>query len=103
MHETEAYTEAIPGQTFKIEVVAVGQRFGVVPAVVRVETEVTEIEHLQHLHDIGKECTPLKFTIHSSNKNMPLRVDRQDPSQEIPNRTVLAELHGSIQAFDYLE
>ena len=51
-NETEAHIEVIPGQIFEIEVVAVGQRFGVVPASVRVETDRNNvIEQLQKLQD----------------------------------------------------
>ena len=95
-HKTEAYIETIPGQTFEIEIVAVGQRFGVVPATVRIETDFNNIiNHLQQLQETEKECTPLKLTVCSSNKNetLQLRVDKQDTLQQISNRTaVLAEL-----------
>lgn len=36
-YKTESYIKVFPGQTFEIEVVAVGQRFGMVPASVRAE------------------------------------------------------------------
>ena len=90
-YETETHIQVFPGQTFEIDVVAVGQRFGVVPATVRAETGSNVIDRLQKLQDTEKECTNLKYTIRSSNTNetMLLKVDRQDIPQ---NETVTTEL-----------
>ena len=90
-YETETHIQVFPGQTFEIDVVAVGQRFGIVPATVRAETGSNLIDSIQKLQDTEKECTNLKYTIRSSNINetMVLRVDRQDIPQ---NETVTTEL-----------
>ena len=69
-YESSKTTTLFPGQTFEIEVVAVGQRFGVVPAIVRAEVENRQysvIDGLQKLQDVGKQCTRLQYTIHSPN------------------------------------
>ena len=86
-YETEAHIEAFPGQTFEIAVVAVGQRFGVIPASVRAETGINVIEQLQKLQDTEGHCTKLKFTVRSSNRNetMQLRIDGQTVPQWINN------------------
>ena len=49
-YETETHIKVFPGQIFEIEVVAVGQMFGVVPASVRAETlQSNVIDQLQKL------------------------------------------------------
>jgi predicted outer membrane repeat protein len=77
-HETEIHINIFPGQSFEIEVVAVGQRFGMTPASVRAETSTDNvIDQLQKLQDTENHCTALKFTVKSSNRNetMLLNVD----------------------------
>ena len=66
-HKAEAYIAVFPGQTFEIEAVAVGQRFGMIPASVRAQTNV--IDHLQKIQGTENQCTKLKFTVRSSNRN----------------------------------
>ena len=90
-YETETHIQVFPGQTFELEVIAVGQRFGIVPTTVRAEMGSNLIDSIQKLQDTDKECTNLKYTIRSSNINetMVLRVDRQDIPQ---NETVTNEL-----------
>ena len=48
-YKTEAHIKVFPGQTFEIEVVAVGQRFGMIPAFVRAEAGINIISQLQAL------------------------------------------------------
>ena len=75
--KAEAHIAVIPGQTFEFEAVAVGQRFGMIPASVRAESDV--IDQLQKLQDTENQCTKLKFTVRSSNGNetMLLSIDKQ--------------------------
>ena len=75
---TEAHFEVFPGQTFEIDAVAVGQRFGVVPSTVRAETDSDIIDNLQKIQDTEMECTTLKYTVRSANKTetMILRIDK---------------------------
>ena len=93
-YEAEARIEAFPGQTFEIDVVAVGQRFGVIPASVRAETGINVIDQLQKLQDTEDHCTKLKFTVRSSNRNetMQLSIDGQTVPQWINNETIPNEL-----------
>ena len=92
--KTEGHIEVFPGQTFEIEVVAVGQRFGMISASVRAEIAGNNvIDQLQKLQDTENHCTNLKYTIRSSNRNetMLLSVDGQtrpkwiNESISIPN------------------
>ena len=68
-YKVEAHIEVFPGQIFEIEAVAVGQRFGMIPASIRAETGSNVIDQLQKLQDTDNQCTKLKFTVHSSNRN----------------------------------
>ena len=67
--ESETQIEIFPGQTFQVEIVAVGQRFGVVPASIRAETGINVIDHLQKLQDVEDHCTKIEFTVRSSSRN----------------------------------
>ena len=79
-YKTEAHIALFPGQTFEIETVAVGQRFGMIPASIRAETARNNvIDQIQKVQDTENHCTKLKFTVQSSNKNetIALSVDGQ--------------------------
>ena len=58
-----------PGQSFQIQVVAVGQRFGIVPSTVfaAYENSSTEIDEIQRVQHVGKICTTLNYTVKSPN------------------------------------
>ena len=60
-----------PGQTFRIESVAVGQRMGVVPSTVIAEFSDNEgsFHDEQTIQIVNRKCTPLSFTIYSGEKN----------------------------------
>ena len=56
--KTEGHIEVFPGQTFEIEAVAVGQRYGMIPASIRAKTaEKNVIDQLQKLQDTEGQCT----------------------------------------------
>ena len=81
---TSVNIETIPGRSFEIEAVAVGQRFGVVPAIVKAEFQNRDgsgkiINELQRSQDVGTYCTILTYTVHSCNNNetMQLVIDKQ--------------------------
>ena len=85
-YQTEAHIALFPGQTFEIEVVAVGQRFGIIPASIRAETARNNvIDQLQNVQDTTNHCTKLQFTLQSSNKNetIELSIDGQTMPQWI--------------------
>ena len=93
-HRNETQIEVFPGQTFDIELVAVGQRFGVVPATVRAESEFDTVDHLYEIQDTQNHCTKLNFTVRSSRRNetLGLSVDNWDLIEGIQNEG-LAEFH----------
>ena len=60
------------GQTFNIQAVAVGQRFGTVPSTVtaRFINDSTNISELQHVQNVGQRCTSLNYTVQSPKFNV---------------------------------
>ena len=89
-HRNETQIEVFPGQTFEIEVVAVGQRFGVVPATIRAESEFSLVDQLQELQRTENHCTKLPFTVSSSrvNETLRLNLNRQGLIERIPNENL---------------
>ena len=58
-----------PGESFHIQAVAVGQRFGVVPSpiIAQLVNSSVMIDDLEQLQNAGRECTTLNYTIRSPN------------------------------------
>ena len=81
-YRNETQIEVFPGQTFEIEVVAVGQRFGVVPATVRV-SKIDIVDPLQRLQEIENHCTKLHFTVRSSRRNETLLLIVDRPNENL--------------------
>ena len=87
---TRLEIETTPGKTFVIEVVAVGQRFGVVPDIVKAEFPNQNgneniITELQQLQNVGIYCRNLSYTVRSRNKNETMRltlIDKQVPKTD---------------------
>lgn len=65
---TEYQTEVFPGEPFEIEAVAVGQRMGIVPSIVRASFTDGEgrLGNGEDVQSVGKQCTTLKFTAYTS-------------------------------------
>ena len=62
----------IPGQPFKIDIVAVGQWNGVVPANIQVkfkETSTTKVKANEYIQSSGRNCTKLIYTMTSIKQN----------------------------------
>ena len=79
-NQTDYHIKPFPGQTFQIEVVAVGQRMGIVPAVVTAEFSDGEgrLGDGQAIQGAGRKCTALNFTIFSINKSKTLNFKVRD-------------------------
>ena len=63
------FTRAFPGQTFPVSAVAVGQRMGRVPAVIRADIDDTtnaNIGDLEISQVAGKACSLLRYTVFST-------------------------------------
>ena len=69
-----------PGESFKIEAVAVGQRMGVVPSIVIAEFGDNEgnLGEGQNVQRVGKLCTSLQFTVYSAKETKTLNIRAQD-------------------------
>ena len=60
----DIWEELSPGEQLQISAIAVGQRFGVTPAIVRAKTESgLKVNDLELLQNIQTVCTPLVYTI----------------------------------------
>ena len=64
--------DIFPGQTFQVEAVAVGQRYGIVPSIVTAELleshSDSHLEQGQDVQSVGRECTKLYYTMYSNKK-----------------------------------
>ena len=72
-----------PGQTFRIQAVAVGQRFGTVPSIVQAEIACADgntsaVGELEYFQGVNKVCTDLRYTVKSANsrERILLKVDK---------------------------
>ena len=82
------HNSTFPGGTYRISVVVVGQRDGVVPGIVHasLSSDYLSSSHslgdLQTSQSVGRSCTMMKYTIFSSNniENISLTVDQPAPS-----------------------
>jgi predicted outer membrane repeat protein len=79
-NHTDYPIKAYSGQMFQIEVVAVGQRMGIVPSVVTAEFSDGEgrLGEGQSIQGAGRECTALKFAIFSIKKSKTLNLKVRD-------------------------
>ena len=79
-NQTDYPIKAFPGQTFQLKVVAVGQRMGIVPAVVTAEFSNSKgrLGEGQAIQGAGRECTALNFSIFSINKLETLNLKVRD-------------------------
>ena len=69
--------EVIPGETFSIEIVAVGQRYGVVPSRVSANylgQTTAELRKLQYTQNVGNQCTNLEYTVQSNGRMETLKL-----------------------------
>ena len=78
----ELNAELFPGQMFTAEIVVVGQRLGVIPAIVRAVVRSRNYDIVDDLHKLQegqKKCSTHEFTIQSPNKKerMLLTVDKR--------------------------
>ena len=78
----ELNAELFPGQMFTVEIVVVGQRLGVIPAIVRAVVGSRNYDIVDDLHKLQegqKKCSTHEFTIQSPNKKerMLLTVDKR--------------------------
>jgi predicted outer membrane repeat protein len=92
VHEiTEYHAELYPGQTLHIEAVAIGQRLGVIPSIVRTNAMnmTKSIDRLQMLQDTWRECATIEYTVRSPNKRETLALTIDTPQLPRENSILL--------------
>ena len=74
-----------PGETFLVPVVAVGQRNGTVPAVVKssLEDEQSMFDSLQRAQSANNTCTALQYTIYSKSSKETMTLEAEGPCLEM--------------------
>ena len=101
INETTGYhANLYPGQTLHVEAVAIGQRLGVIPSIVRTSAAImTEsIDRLQKLQDTWKNCTKVEYTVRSPNnrETLALTIDTPQLPREnsiLLNTSIFQQLH----------
>jgi len=63
-----------PGEVFSISAVAVGQRYGVAPAVIEGTVIDSYLHYLLPLHNTSNHCGNLNYTLHSKNQKESLKL-----------------------------
>ena len=66
--------EVFPGEPFELNIVAVGQRMGIVPATIIAEISDSDgnLGKEQDIQSTGKYCSPLEYRVHSREKQLTL-------------------------------
>ena len=74
-----------PGETFLVPVVAVGQRNGTVPAIVKssLEDEQSLLDSLQEAQSVNNTCTALHYTIYSQSSKETMTLTAEGPCLEM--------------------
>ena len=91
---TNVHISAYPGQTFYISAVAVGQRLGIVPTIIRSAIFPTQstiqptLDTLQYSQNVEKVCTNLSYTVRSPRREemIILSVDESVHQNNIRNQ-----------------
>ena len=65
-----------PGETFAVHVVAVGQRNGIVPSLIKssLDRNIATLDDLQDAQSAGTKCTPLQYRVFSENRAVVLQL-----------------------------
>ena len=86
-----------PGETFAISVVAVGQRYGTVPAAIRsyIQYERGELLGPEYLQRVNIACTTLKYNVFSLSESIQLELYADDRCSTVGDKlTVLLSTRG---------
>ena len=105
---TEHRINIIPGETFEIEAVAVGQRLGIVPSIVTTIESPNDcsLSIGQDVHSVGRQCTTLQFTVSTLRPTCKLILRAQASRTPEFDRFLMKELppkfHILFQQFDIM-
>ena len=77
-----------PGETFAISVVAVGQRYGTVPAAIRsyIQYESGELLGSEYLQRVNNACTTLKYNVFSLSESIQLELYADGPCSTVGDK-----------------
>ena len=80
-----------PGETFLVPVVAVGQRNGTVPAVVKtsLEDKQSMLDSLQEAQSVNNTCTALQYTIYSISNKETMTLTAEGPCLEMGESLII--------------
>ena len=92
---TEYTVRIFSGQTFQVEAVAVGQRFGIVPSVVfsKLNDNMGRLSEGQSVQSVGAKCTPLQYTVFSARQLIHIELTVQDLGVPIFEDTKFSQLY----------
>ena len=78
-------TTVYPGETFLVPAVAIGQRNGTVPAVVKssLEDEQSMLDSLQEAQSVNNTCTTLQYAIYSKSSKETMTLTAEGPCLEL--------------------
>ena len=78
-------TTVYPGETFLVPVVAIGQRNGTVPAIVKssLEDEQSMLDSLQEAQSVNNTCTALQYAIYSKSSKETMTLTAEGPCLEL--------------------
>ena len=78
-------TTVYPGETFLVPVVAIGQRNGTVPAIVKssLEDEQSMLDSLQVAQSVNNTCTALQYAIYSKSSKETMTLTAEGPCLEL--------------------
>lgn len=84
---TESFFSIFPGQSFEIKAVAVGQRIGIVPSIVVVESETENLSlgKGQEVQSVERDCSLLTFSIYSDARVAVLNLKAHTVDSHGPN------------------
>ena len=80
-----------PGEKFLIPVVAVGQRNGTLPAIVKssLENEQSMLDSLQGAQSVNNTCTALHYTIFSKSSKETMTLEAEGPCLELGEQVII--------------
>ena len=83
--QSEVTVTAYPGESFSVSLVAVGQRYGIVPSLIQsnINGNGASLGDLQYAQSTENACTPLQFTVSSINHSVTLTLLADGPCLDL--------------------
>ena len=83
--QSDVTVTVYPGETFPVSLVAVGQRNGTAPSIIRssFDDTRTSLGDLQHAQSANNTCTPLHYTVSSTNNTVTMTLLADGPCLDL--------------------